>query len=164
MQNDLSEQRMRVSFLEGTMINIQRENDASSQSLRTIQKSLKNFLDLGVALGFEREQSSFLPQEGIAAEHSDSQDTGNIEDSTKIKQGVSGSEGYDNDVLNSDITPDVSSESNGTTLSPKVDPSSRLFCHSCNVRETPHWREGPDGQRTLCDMCGLHYAKLIRKN
>ncbi|KAE9408317.1 hypothetical protein BT96DRAFT_913917 [Gymnopus androsaceus JB14] len=48
------------------MINIQRENDASSQSLRVIQKNLQNFLGLGVAFGFEREQSSFLPQEGIA--------------------------------------------------------------------------------------------------
>lgn len=85
MQNDLSQQRMWVSFLEGTVINFQRENGASSQSLRTIQKNLQNFLDLGVALGFEREQSSFLPQEGITAEYSDSQDTGNIEDSTKVR-------------------------------------------------------------------------------
>ncbi|KAL5525479.1 hypothetical protein ACEPAG_6815 [Sanghuangporus baumii] len=36
-------------------------------------------------------------------------------------------------------------------------------CHSCNIRETPEWRRGPDGARTLCNACGLHYAKLIRK-
>ncbi|KAG6372258.1 hypothetical protein JVT61DRAFT_8061 [Boletus reticuloceps] len=36
-------------------------------------------------------------------------------------------------------------------------------CHSCNIRETPEWRRGPDGARTLCNACGLHYAKLVRK-
>lgn len=37
-------------------------------------------------------------------------------------------------------------------------------CHSCNRSETPEWRRGPDGARTLCNACGLHYAKLTRKN
>ena len=37
------------------------------------------------------------------------------------------------------------------------------YCHSCNATETPEWRRGPDGARTLCNACGLHYAKLVRK-
>ncbi|KAI1002193.1 hypothetical protein K3495_g6009 [Podosphaera aphanis] len=37
-------------------------------------------------------------------------------------------------------------------------------CHSCNRAETPEWRRGPDGARTLCNACGLHYAKLTRKS
>ncbi|KAI8099452.1 uncharacterized protein BX664DRAFT_253450 [Halteromyces radiatus] len=28
-------------------------------------------------------------------------------------------------------------------------------CHSCNISETPEWRRGPDGARTLCNACGL---------
>lgn len=36
-------------------------------------------------------------------------------------------------------------------------------CHSCNRVDTPEWRRGPDGARTLCNACGLHYAKLERK-
>ncbi|KAI9469962.1 MAG: hypothetical protein EXX96DRAFT_588203 [Benjaminiella poitrasii] len=36
-------------------------------------------------------------------------------------------------------------------------------CHSCNISETPEWRRGPDGARTLCNACGLHYAKLSKK-
>lgn len=36
-------------------------------------------------------------------------------------------------------------------------------CHSCNRIHTPEWRRGPDGARTLCNACGLHYAKLVRK-
>ncbi|CAE6472436.1 unnamed protein product [Rhizoctonia solani] len=37
------------------------------------------------------------------------------------------------------------------------------YCHSCEISDTPEWRRGPDGQRTLCNACGLHYAKLVRK-
>jgi hypothetical protein len=31
-------------------------------------------------------------------------------------------------------------------------------------KETPEWRNGPDGPATLCNACGLHYAKLKRKS
>ncbi|ORX57367.1 GATA-domain-containing protein [Hesseltinella vesiculosa] len=37
------------------------------------------------------------------------------------------------------------------------------ICHSCHTSETPEWRRGPDGARTLCNACGLHYSKLLRK-
>ncbi|EJU05120.1 hypothetical protein DACRYDRAFT_47643, partial [Dacryopinax primogenitus] len=35
-------------------------------------------------------------------------------------------------------------------------------CASCGIGETPEWRKGPEGARTLCNACGLHYAKLSR--
>jgi len=28
-------------------------------------------------------------------------------------------------------------------------------CHSCNKAQTPEWRKGPDGEGTLCNVCGL---------
>ncbi|KAG0261009.1 hypothetical protein DFQ27_003226, partial [Actinomortierella ambigua] len=36
-------------------------------------------------------------------------------------------------------------------------------CQSCNSSDTPEWRRGPDGARTLCNACGLHYAKLVKR-
>ncbi|KAF2628457.1 hypothetical protein BU25DRAFT_36432 [Macroventuria anomochaeta] len=33
-------------------------------------------------------------------------------------------------------------------------------CHSCNRAETPEWRRGPDGARTLCNACGLRRLHL----
>ncbi|KAL5603957.1 hypothetical protein FOVSG1_006707 [Fusarium oxysporum f. sp. vasinfectum] len=36
-------------------------------------------------------------------------------------------------------------------------------CNKCGRTQTPEWRRGPDGSRTLCNACGLHYAKLKRK-
>ncbi|KAJ1656820.1 hypothetical protein IWQ61_003670 [Dispira simplex] len=39
-----------------------------------------------------------------------------------------------------------------------------LTCHSCGCTETPEWRKGPKGPRTLCNACGLVYAKMNRKS
>ncbi|KAG0348330.1 hypothetical protein BG005_011613, partial [Podila minutissima] len=36
-------------------------------------------------------------------------------------------------------------------------------CLSCDSSDTPEWRRGPDGARTLCNACGLHYAKLMKR-
>ncbi|KAF8952566.1 hypothetical protein BGZ46_003439 [Entomortierella lignicola] len=36
-------------------------------------------------------------------------------------------------------------------------------CLSCDSSDTPEWRRGPDGARTLCNACGLHYAKLVKR-
>lgn len=33
----------------------------------------------------------------------------------------------------------------------------------CGVTETPEWRRGPAGDHTLCNACGLHYAKSLKK-
>ena len=33
-------------------------------------------------------------------------------------------------------------------------------CHSCNRAETPEWRRGPDGARTLCNACGLRQCSV----
>ncbi|BFZ59281.1 hypothetical protein YB2330_000287 [Saitoella coloradoensis] len=36
-------------------------------------------------------------------------------------------------------------------------------CANCQRRDTPEWRRGPDGKRSLCNRCGLKYAKLVGK-
>ena len=38
-----------------------------------------------------------------------------------------------------------------------------LHCHMCGVTETPEWRRGPAGDHTLCNACGLHYAKSLKR-
>jgi len=38
-----------------------------------------------------------------------------------------------------------------------------LQCLMCGVTETPEWRRGPAGDHTLCNACGLHYAKSLKK-
>lgn len=36
-------------------------------------------------------------------------------------------------------------------------------CHRCGTTETPEWRRGPNGVRTLCNACGLYHAKLVKR-
>ena len=36
-------------------------------------------------------------------------------------------------------------------------------CHRCGTTETPEWRRGPNGVRTLCNACGLFHSKLVKR-
>ncbi|KAK4510341.1 uncharacterized protein ATC70_004771 [Mucor velutinosus] len=46
----------------------------------------------------------------------------------------------------------------------KLKPTPKQQCHSCNSTETPEWRKGPLGPRTLCNACGLIWTKLCKQN
>ncbi|ODV59855.1 GATA-type transcription factor ASCRUDRAFT_71353 [Ascoidea rubescens DSM 1968] len=35
-----------------------------------------------------------------------------------------------------------------------------LYCVQCDIKSTPEWRSGPDGQRKLCNACGVFHDKL----
>lgn len=38
-----------------------------------------------------------------------------------------------------------------------------ITCQHCAEIQTPEWRRGPYGNRTLCNACGLYYRKLIKR-
>ncbi|CUM63633.1 uncharacterized protein PRCAT00001215001 [Priceomyces carsonii] len=40
---------------------------------------------------------------------------------------------------------------------------SEMSCKHCGSRDTPEWRRGPGGNRTLCNACGLFYSKLVKR-
>ncbi|KAK1585416.1 uncharacterized protein LY79DRAFT_558511 [Colletotrichum navitas] len=42
--------------------------------------------------------------------------------------------------------------------------ASELVCQSCQTTSTPQWRNGPAGLWTLCNVCGLIYARQVRRN
>ncbi|KAL0251994.1 hypothetical protein GEMRC1_001206 [Eukaryota sp. GEM-RC1] len=37
------------------------------------------------------------------------------------------------------------------------------YCHKCGTMDTPEWRKGPDGPKTLCNACGLAWSKSLRR-
>ncbi|KND00843.1 uncharacterized protein SPPG_03947 [Spizellomyces punctatus DAOM BR117] len=45
---------------------------------------------------------------------------------------------------------------------PKKEIKARV-CESCLTTESPEWRRGPSGQKTLCNACGLRYSRSIAK-
>ena len=34
-----------------------------------------------------------------------------------------------------------------------------MTCRNCATHQTPQWRCGPEGPRTLCNACGVRYKK-----
>lgn len=40
---------------------------------------------------------------------------------------------------------------------------SRHVCDECGAMESPEWRKGPKGPKTLCNACGLRWAKKNRR-
>jgi hypothetical protein len=58
--------------------------------------------------------------------------------------------------------------SRGETTSAHVKKTGRKVarpgrCHQCDRVESPEWRRGPGGLRSLCNACGLYYAKRERR-
>eukprot|EP01117_Protostelium_nocturnum_P000260 TRINITY_DN10329_c0_g1_i1.p1 TRINITY_DN10329_c0_g1~~TRINITY_DN10329_c0_g1_i1.p1 ORF type:complete len:248 (-),score=47.65 TRINITY_DN10329_c0_g1_i1:68-811(-) len=39
----------------------------------------------------------------------------------------------------------------------------QLSCRACGETKTCEWRRGPDGYKSLCNACGIHYAKIVKK-
>lgn len=40
----------------------------------------------------------------------------------------------------------------------------RMVCRNCGAHQTPQWRCGPEGPRTLCNACGVRYKKGLPLN
>ncbi|KAI8342674.1 hypothetical protein BC941DRAFT_466341 [Chlamydoabsidia padenii] len=72
------------------------------------------------------------------------------QDSTHIKD-TKGSP----DFLDIYTSPILAPVSRSTTTSSHV-------CLECQVSKSTLWRKGPDGHKTLCNACGLRYAKFCR--
>ncbi|KYQ88931.1 putative GATA-binding transcription factor [Tieghemostelium lacteum] len=41
--------------------------------------------------------------------------------------------------------------------------SEDISCSQCGSISTPEWRKGPDNKKSLCNACGLYYAKSKKK-
>ncbi|KAL5733524.1 hypothetical protein ACOSP7_032868 [Xanthoceras sorbifolium] len=56
-----------------------------------------------------------------------------------------------------------SSASGGSGKRPRertfIDPYKRCTNYNCNTNDTPMWRRGPLGHKTLCNACGIKYRK-----
>jgi len=39
----------------------------------------------------------------------------------------------------------------------------RRVCSFCGTTRSSEWRRGPAGTKSLCNACGLHYSKILKK-
>ncbi|KAF9780551.1 hypothetical protein BJ322DRAFT_1083717 [Thelephora terrestris] len=45
----------------------------------------------------------------------------------------------------------------------QIPPTSQRVCVTCGRTDSPEWRKGPLGPKTLCNACGLRWAKQARR-
>ncbi|KAF2277892.1 uncharacterized protein EI97DRAFT_277324 [Westerdykella ornata] len=45
----------------------------------------------------------------------------------------------------------------------KVKRTAEYVCRECGVLQSPEWRKGPSGPKTLCNACGLRWSKEKKK-
>ncbi|ORX56162.1 hypothetical protein DM01DRAFT_1303547 [Hesseltinella vesiculosa] len=50
-----------------------------------------------------------------------------------------------------------------TSKSWRIRPTEKKKCESCHTSQSPEWRRGPSGHRTLCNACGLRYSRSLSK-
>ncbi|KAJ7749574.1 white collar 2 type of transcription factor [Mycena maculata] len=46
----------------------------------------------------------------------------------------------------------------------KATPAEQYVCVTCGRTDSPEWRKGPSGPKTLCNACGLRWAKQTKVN
>lgn len=49
------------------------------------------------------------------------------------------------------------------TLNSDLSMRQEISCSHCGSKDTPEWRKGIDGGRTLCNACGLFFSKLTKR-
>ncbi|KAJ8102699.1 hypothetical protein POJ06DRAFT_54036 [Lipomyces tetrasporus] len=49
------------------------------------------------------------------------------------------------------------------TKKPKVSDDKEYVCTECGTLDSPEWRKGPQGPKTLCNACGLRWSKSLKK-
>ncbi|SAM09093.1 hypothetical protein [Absidia glauca] len=45
----------------------------------------------------------------------------------------------------------------------RIRPHEKKLCESCHTSQSPEWRRGPSGHRTLCNACGLRYSRSLAR-
>ena len=48
-------------------------------------------------------------------------------------------------------------------FSKKLKAADEYVCTDCGTLDSPEWRKGPNGPKTLCNACGLRWAKKEKK-
>ncbi len=61
------------------------------------------------------------------------------------------------------VGPPPSSVDDGGSMQRRSRPLPQCVCVTCGRTDSPEWRKGPQGPKTLCNACGLRWAKKSKK-
>ncbi|KIM97967.1 hypothetical protein OIDMADRAFT_168322 [Oidiodendron maius Zn] len=57
----------------------------------------------------------------------------------------------------------INKEQKGTDKKKKIKLPEEYVCTDCGTLDSPEWRKGPSGPKTLCNACGLRWAKKEKR-
>ncbi|MCJ1241705.1 blue light receptor [Varicellaria rhodocarpa] len=57
----------------------------------------------------------------------------------------------------------IDKENRGGDKKKKLKVADEYVCTDCGTLDSPEWRKGPNGPKTLCNACGLRWAKKEKK-
>ncbi|KFY21663.1 hypothetical protein V493_07222 [Pseudogymnoascus sp. VKM F-4281 (FW-2241)] len=57
----------------------------------------------------------------------------------------------------------VDEDGRGGDKKKKAKTTDKYICADCATLDSPEWRKGPNGPKTLCNACGLRWSKLEKK-
>jgi hypothetical protein len=150
----------RIGMNPQSMPRLEEVDDMLKQSER-ISMSLQRMRDVV----FNHHQASIVepPQDSRyrSVNGYDHDSSSNYGDDAKGSGGFAGGDGKTRKRGVSTFAYDLSGHSKLILCLQRAAPPGR--CHSCNRAETPEWRRGPDGARTLCNACGLRKMTLAMK-
>ncbi|KAI8338463.1 hypothetical protein BC941DRAFT_512598 [Chlamydoabsidia padenii] len=63
----------------------------------------------------------------------------------------------------SNSSPEMSNSKHRISKSWRIRPNEKKQCESCRTSQSPEWRRGPSGHRTLCNACGLRYSRSLAR-
>ncbi|KFZ15201.1 hypothetical protein V502_05721 [Pseudogymnoascus sp. VKM F-4520 (FW-2644)] len=63
----------------------------------------------------------------------------------------------------SGVTMPVDKDGRGVDKKKKIKTADKYVCTDCGTLDSPEWRKGPEGAKTLCNACGLRWAKQEKK-
>ncbi|CRL21198.1 Zinc finger, NHR/GATA-type [Penicillium camemberti] len=62
-----------------------------------------------------------------------------------------------------DITTTADQERNAQEGDRRKRLKAQHVCSDCGTADSPEWRKGPNGPKTLCNACGLRWSKKEKK-
>jgi hypothetical protein len=87
---------------------------------------------------------------------------GSIDPPSRVPSGSSSiAARMDSDIPPSSPLPDGTGDRSNSVGNNNGQAVANPVCLGCGATETPEWRRGPMGPRTLCNACGLVFAKLV---
>ncbi|THU88611.1 GATA-domain-containing protein [Dendrothele bispora CBS 962.96] len=139
-----------------TMMELQLENEQLQQKLKDLKHSNASYTSSGIMASDAGGSNHYYPP-GLDKSGYDS----NLSSKTPVRASFDASSGAGGP--SSGGPEEEVEDGQKKKKAKKTHPNEQYVCVTCGRTDSPEWRKGPLGPKTLCNACGLRWAKQMRK-